>query len=68
MGAVRKLRLHYGDGRVVVEPLTRTARENNTTAAGAKSLIAGWVKAGDLKPRPDGGYDVVRYRPRAGAR
>lgn len=30
MSAVRKLRLHHADGRVTVEPLTRTALLNGT--------------------------------------
>lgn len=64
MGARSKIRLHYRDGRVVIEPLHRTAAANGTDLPGARQMIADWVAAGDLVERPDGGYDVVRFRPR----
>lgn len=64
MGARTKVRLHYPDGRVIIEPLARTARANGTTVAGARELIADWVAAGDLVERADGGFDVIRFRPR----
>lgn len=65
MAARTKLRLHYPDGHVVVEPLARTARENGTDVAGVRALVKKWVAAGDLVERRDGGYDVKRHRPRA---
>jgi hypothetical protein len=69
MSAVRKLRLHYKDGRTVVEPLPRFAAANGLRSLReAKDLIAKWVAAGDLRPRTDGGYDVVRFRARQGAK
>jgi hypothetical protein len=62
--AAKKLRLHYPDGRIIVEPLTRTARENGTNLAGARALLDQWVSDGDLVRRPDGGFDVRRFKPR----
>lgn len=60
-----KLRLHFPDGRVVVEPLTRTARANGlATVDEARQLVAEWERAGDVRRRPDGGLDVKRTRPR----
>ncbi len=61
----RMLRLHLPDGRVVVEPLTRTARANGLTGVNETLvLIATWVRRGYLRAREDGGYDVKMVRPR----
>lgn len=68
MGVKTKVRLHYKDGRVVTEPLSRMATANGTTIAGARELLAQWLRDGDLRERPDGGFDVIRFRPRKGAR
>lgn len=63
MGARNVLRLHYPDGRVVTRTMAEMAHENATTVAGARDLIAQWVTACDLVERPDGGFDVINYRP-----
>lgn len=69
--AWKKLRLHYppslGGGKVV-ESIEMFAMANGVDIAGARQLVAEWVAAGDLVPRTDGGYDVIRYRPRRTAR
>lgn len=63
--SARLLRLHFPDGRVIVEPLTRTARANGLAGVDeARQLLAEWEHAGDVIRRPDGGYDVKRNRPR----
>jgi len=62
--AAKKIRLHYEGGRVITELMDAFARANRTDMAGARQLIAGWVEAGDLVRRADGGFDVIRYRPR----
>lgn len=63
--AARMLRLHFPDGRVVVEPLLRTARANGLAGpAEALALVAEWEQRGDVIRRPDGGLTVKRERPR----
>jgi hypothetical protein len=65
VSAVRKIRLHHKDGRVITEPLTRFANANGLRSIGeAKALIAEWVRDGSLCERKDGGYDVIRFHPR----
>lgn len=66
MAARRVLRLHFPDGDVVTEPLTRTAAANGlpATPANGRALVDTWEANGDLTRRPDGGYDVVHKRPR----
>lgn len=63
MGARTTLRLHYPGGRVVTRTMTELAHDNDTNVAGARELIAQWVTACDLVERPDGGFDVLNYRP-----
>lgn len=66
--SARNLRLHFTDGRVVVEPLTRTARANELAGVDeARQLIAAWLERGYLRLRRDGGYDVLKARPRPDA-
>jgi hypothetical protein len=63
--SARVLRVHLGDGRVLTEPLTSTARANGLrNLTEARALVEEWVHRGDLERRPDGGYDVKRHRPR----
>lgn len=63
--SARTVRLHFPDGKVVVEPLHRLARGNGLTGVEeARRLVAEWVHAGDIAFRPDGGFDVKRRRPR----
>lgn len=64
MGVKHKVRLHHKDGRVTVEPIKRFAAANGLDVAGARELIRSWIQDGDLRERPDGGYDVIRFRPR----
>ncbi len=60
----RFVRFHYHDGQgTITEPTARLAARNGTTPQGAVDLINEWLQAGDLKARPDGGYDVIHYRP-----
>lgn len=59
------LRLHMPDGKVVVEPLLRTAKANGLAGADdARQLVLVWEERGYIKRRPDGGYDVRTMRPR----
>lgn len=67
MGVKTKVRLHLKDGRVVTESLARFATANGLTVAGARELLGKWLRDGDIRERPDGGYDVIRFRPRRGA-
>ena len=63
--AARMLRLHMPDGKVDVEPLLRTARGNGLTGvAAALRLVAEWEKRGYIVRRTDGGYTVLKVRPR----
>lgn len=64
MAARTHVRLHYKDGRVIVETMLHFAKENGLPLSEARQLLASWVEAGDLVLRKDGGYDVVRHRPR----
>lgn len=64
MGVRTHVRLHYKDGRVIVETFLHFARENGVSLGEAKQLLQSWIDAGDLKLRKDGGYDVVRQQPR----
>lgn len=58
-------RLHFPDGRVVVEALTVTAAANGLAGVrAAREWIEALVDVGDLERRPDGGYDVRRRRQR----
>jgi hypothetical protein len=53
------------DGKVIVEPLLRTARGNGLSSLEeAVSLVAAWERRGYVKRRADGGYDVLNNRPR----
>lgn len=58
-----RYRFHYRDGRTVTVTAAQLATENATTVRGAADLVDQWLAAGDLTRRPDGGYDVIRYRP-----
>lgn len=61
----KALRLHFPDGKVVVEPLTRTALANGLSGADeARKLVAAWEERGFIVRRSDGGYDVKHRRPR----
>lgn len=63
--SLKKIRLYY-KGDIIVTSLHRIALENDTNFRGAVALMEGWIEAGDLRRRPDGGFDVIHFRPPKG--
>lgn len=57
------IRFHHANGDVYTRTPAQLARDNGTNIAGALALVDEWLDAGDLNRRPDGGLDVIRYRP-----
>ncbi len=59
----RTIRFHHANGDVFTRTPAQLARDNGTSIAGAMALVDEWLEAGDVVRRPDGGLDVIRYRP-----
>lgn len=59
----RLIRFHHANGDTFTRTPAQLAHDNGTSIAGAMALVAEWLAAGDLARRPDGGLDVIRYRP-----
>jgi hypothetical protein len=58
--AVKSIRLHRGS-KVTVTPVATVARMNGITIREVPALLAAWQKMRAIKPRPDGGFDVIKH-------
>lgn len=56
-------RFHHADGRMFTRTPAQLGADNDTDARGAVTLVAEWLAAGDVVRRPDGGLNVIRFRP-----
>lgn len=58
---MKSVRYHRQDGRVIIQPVHRCAKQNGIKVREVPALIEAWVQMKAVKKRSDGGIDVVRW-------
>lgn len=58
---MKAVRFHNPDGKVVLQPVNRTALQNGIKVSDVPALISAWEQMGAIRRRPDGGLDVIRF-------